>query len=204
MRNAPLVLPLLTALLLAPTGCDEGSSETASEQGAAETAAEPAAPAPPEPEGPPNPLGLPDDLSAALRQEMLALEPAMADLQSHIARGRREEAAAKAMQIHDSFILKQELSEEQLQTLVSSLPEGFVHRDRAFHQQAAGLAHAAEAGDMAEAARLYGDMETACVGCHAEHASSRFPGLEGVTVPPEAPASAEDEGAESEGGAHGH
>lgn len=205
-RLLPVFTFLLLPLLLSATaGCDDGGEEAAPEPEAAEQAAPqadeptPAADEPPEPEGPPNPLGLPDDLSAALRREMLALEPAMGELSSHLARGSRDEAAATAMRIHDSFILKQELSEEQLHTLVSSLPEGFVHRDRAFHQGAAKLAHAAEAGEMAEAARLYGEMATACVACHAEHASSRFPGLEGVTVPPPEPPAHGEEGA-----AHAH
>lgn len=57
---------------------------------------------------------------------------------------------------------------------------------------------------MAEAARLYGELATACVGCHSAHASTRFPGLEGVTIaPPEAPEGADEGGGQDHGG-HAH
>ena len=189
--RAWLLLPVVILL----SACDS-SSEPARTPSEPEAPARPAetaeGPARPEPEGPPNPLGLPDELSAALRAEMIGVEAAMAELQSQLARGRREEAARTAMRIHDSFILKQELSEEQLRALVSALPEEFLHRDRAFHQAAAQVAHAAESGDLAEAARGYGEMTSACVGCHAAHAATRFPGLAGVQVaPPEPPAEGE-------------
>ena len=200
MQRIPFVSFVLGGLTLASLGCDEDASES---RRAEPAAAEPAAAEPAvAPEGPPNPLGLPDDLSTALRAEMLALEPAMAQLQSQIARGRGADAAQTATRIHDSFILKQELSPEQLEALVAAVPPEFLHRDRAFHQSAASLAHAAEAGDMAEAARLYGEMTTACVGCHADNAATRFPGLAGVHVPP--PPELPGAEVEGDGEAHGH
>ncbi len=146
-----------------------------------------------------NPLGLPADLQAALRREMVLLEQGMKDLQGQIARGQGEEAAATAQRIHDSFILSQELTDAQMETLVEHLPPEFLHRDRAFHAEARRLAEAAREGDFAVAAQAYGSMTTQCVGCHAAHAAARFPALEGESIPPpELPDGAGDEHA------HGH
>lgn len=131
-------------------------------------------------EGGPNPLDLPQRLHQLLRQEMAQVEAAMMQLQSHLARGRRDEAAATARRIHESFILKQKLTKQELQELQSRLSDAFLKRDRSFHREAKKLAEAAENGRFMEAAKHFGTMTEACVACHREHAAERFPGL----VPP--------------------
>ena len=123
----------------------------------------------------PNPLGLPPEYRGPLRSEMVQVEAGMQRLLGHLVRAEGDDAAAVAREIHDSFILKQELSESQLRELRSLLPGGFVELDRTFHQTAAFLAGAAERNDLREAVRLYGEMSRSCVDCHARYTSERFP-----------------------------
>lgn len=131
------------------------------------------------PPAPVNPLGLPETLRGKLRLEMVEIEGAMQRLLDHLVRGEADRVAATAHRIHDSFILEQSLSADELARLRELLPEGFVRLDRAFHETAAELARAGESGDLRGAGQLYGEMVGQCVRCHARHAAERFPGLGG-------------------------
>lgn len=125
----------------------------------------------------PTQLHLPPNLLSVLQQEMQQVESGMQLLLDYLTRGEAQNAADIAMQIHDSFILKQSLSQEELQQLVSLLPTGFVHMDRAFHGYAKKLAEAAQQNDFAASIKIYGDMAQACVSCHAQYAAEKFPGF---------------------------
>lgn len=125
----------------------------------------------------PDELALPANLLHLLQQEMQQIESGMQLLLDYLARGEAQNAADIAMQIHDSFILKQSLSQQELQQLVSILPTGFVHMDRAFHSNAKKLAEAAQQNDFTTSIKIYGDRAQACVSCHAQYAPEKFPGL---------------------------
>jgi len=125
----------------------------------------------------PNELELPPNLLHLLQQEMQQIESGMHLLLNHLSKGEANKAANIAMKIHNSFILKQSLSPQELQQLISLLPTGFVHMDRAFHSQAKKLAQAAERHDFAAGMKIYGKMAQACVSCHEQFAQERFPGL---------------------------
>lgn len=180
----PFRLALLCALLTGALACDERAPDSE----AAQTEAAPEVPrgepetahaTEDEPALPPgtNPFDLPPETARLLRQEMLQLDTGMHTLHSALVRGDGDTAAETAQKIHDSFILKQELSKEELKALVAAVPEDFVERDRAFHKLSAELAEAARAGNFDDAAGLYGRMTDACVGCHTAHAPERFPAL---------------------------
>lgn len=123
----------------------------------------------------PEKLELPDSLLSALRAEMQQIEAAMGTLLSQLAQAQAAPAAATARSIENTFILKQELSAEALQQLVSLLPEPFLALDRNFHGNAAKLAAAAEQGDYSGAIELYSQMSQACISCHQQYATKRFP-----------------------------
>lgn len=164
------------------TGCDSepnGSEEATAEHPAAlpEEGAEKPEDEPRRPGPEVNPLDLPPKLAGLLRREMIELDTGMHTLHSALVRGDGERAAETAQKIHDSFILKRELSKEELKTLVSQLPKDFVKRDRALHETSAELAEAARQDDFETAAERYGEMTRACVGCHSAHAAERFPGM---------------------------
>lgn len=120
---------------------------------------------------------LPPDVRALLIQEMVAILGATQAITDAMVRGEDRVVAQQAQHIHDSFILAQELSEEQHQALVGAASTEFLRKDEAFHTMSASLAEAARAGNKVEQRAIFAQMLNACVVCHTEHATKRFPGF---------------------------
>jgi len=117
------------------------------------------------------------ELRQLLQQEMQALKEAMAVLSQALPQGEWHAVAETAGQIHDSFIFQQKLTAKDRETLHQTLPEGFIRQDRAFHQQARKLQHAAESQDAELSLFYYSKMLESCVACHSQFATHRFPSL---------------------------
>lgn len=113
-----------------------------------------------------------------LRKEMRALADAVDRIPSRLAQGDWKQVEETGNRIHDSFILKQEMTPDQRRHLQETLPKGFKHMDREFHQQAASLADNAAKKDARAAVNTFRDMLRACVDCHRQYAPKRFPGLQ--------------------------
>jgi len=153
MRTITTVLLAATLVLVSPV------------RAADEQTAEPIGPA------------LPDRVRGLLLQEMHAIKAASKAILEALVRGRDAVVADKAQAIHDSFILKQEMTKADRKALMAAVPEDFVERDRAFHRLTGRLANAARDGDEARQRALFSDMIEACTGCHSRYAPNRFPGL---------------------------
>jgi len=78
--------------------------------------------------------------------------------------------------IHSAFILKQELSEEDMADLHRILPERFIEMGPKFHDHALKLAMAAKSKDGELASMYLGKMMEGCVSCHQVYAKDRFEG----------------------------
>jgi hypothetical protein len=126
-----------------------------------------------EPVGP----NLTPKLQDLLRQEMASVLVASQDILGALATGDHAAVAERAQQIHDSFILRQSLTEQDKQDLMAAVPPEFVELDRSFHETAAALAVAARAKDVRQELITFARMTEACVACHGRFASDRFPGL---------------------------
>lgn len=113
-----------------------------------------------------------------LRQEMRALADAVDRLPSRLAQGEWNQVEEIGNNIHDSFILKREMTPAQRQHLQQTLPETFKLMDKRFHQQAASLANSATNRDARASVNTFRDMLQACVDCHRQFAPERFPTLE--------------------------
>ncbi|MDV6315618.1 cytochrome c [Idiomarina sp. HP20-50] len=120
---------------------------------------------------------LTDKLSRLLKQEMRSIQSAMASIHVSMVTGEHELVATQAQQIHDSFIMKQSLTEQDKKDLMSAVPEGFVKLDKDFHRLAAGLAQAAKDKDTQKQFKLYNKMTGSCIACHSKYVSDRFDGL---------------------------
>lgn len=116
-------------------------------------------------------------LHEALAAEMAAIDAGISSLATSIARGDWPTVRSESQRIHDSFILKQELSEAELEELHRSLPAGFLALDARFHQHAKQLAHVAEEGDGELAVFYFAKLIEGCVDCHTTYAAEAFPGL---------------------------
>lgn len=121
---------------------------------------------------------MPPRVKALLVREMQAVLAASQDIFAALVQGQHEVVADKAQAIHDSFILKQEMTPADRKGLMAAVPQAFVDRDRAFHKLAAQLAEAARNQDLEKQRAFYGDMLDACVACHKQHAADRFPALQ--------------------------
>ena len=126
-----------------------------------------------------DPVGpkLPDRVRGLLRQEMIAILNASQSILDALVRGQHERVAQEAQAIHDSFILKQEMTKADRKALMDAVPKAFVQRDRAFHALTGKLARAARERNAERERELFGRMIDACAECHARYAGDRFPGL---------------------------
>lgn len=122
-------------------------------------------------------LQLSHDLKALLNQEMNEIENGMMQIIPAIAAGDWETITDIAIRIKDSFILKQKLTEKQIEELHRSLPTEFVAMDQDYHATAEKLAHSAHRQEAELVNFYFYKLHSQCIKCHAEYATERFPGL---------------------------
>ena len=123
------------------------------------------------------PIQLDEGIHQLLQQEMQAIQTGMMSLVPAIASGDWKKVAEIGKNIEGSYLLKQKLTTEQRHALHKSLPVEFIKRDKAFHHSAGMLAHAAEMGHPDIVNFYFYKLNTACVECHTEFATERFPNL---------------------------
>lgn len=120
------------------------------------------------------------ELKSALVKEMVSIQSDMKAMISSIASGDWDRIEALARNIDGSYILRQNLSEGQIQELHHSLPEGFRDMDAEFHRTAGRLAHAAAEHDGQLVSFYYYKMVEGCVTCHSTYAQHRFDKFQGT------------------------
>jgi len=113
---------------------------------------------------------LPPKLRKFLKKEMHLLAEAGRTMEAALAEGDSKTVKGLAKRMHESFIMKQELTTMDLRELKAIVGEDFVTRDKAFHAMADELSKAAKAGDAAKQQMLFGKMVRACASCHAAYA----------------------------------
>lgn len=119
-------------------------------------------------------------LREALSAEMVALQNGLMTAIPAMVAGNWDEVARIGVQMRDSFIMKQALSEEQLEELHHALPASFLELDARFHYLAGMLSHAAEARKPELVGYYLGTLAETCINCHTRHARARFPALSDV------------------------
>jgi len=116
-------------------------------------------------------------LKGLLADEMQQVAAATSDLALAITAGDHATVQRLAGAVRDSFILKQSLTEQDKKDLMSAVPPGFVTLDRHFHGLAGKLADQAEKKNSELQHFYFAKMLDACIACHAQFATDRFPGL---------------------------
>ena len=117
------------------------------------------------------------DLKELLNQEMNGIQAGMMKIIPAIAAGDWETIAGIAKNINDSFILKQKLTQKQIEELHHSLPAGFIEIDQNFHSTAEKLAHSAHQQDAELVNFYFYKLHNQCTQCHSKYATERFPNL---------------------------
>lgn len=118
-------------------------------------------------------------LHELLRDEMLSVRQAMEHIMNGLVAGDSSIVANMAMQVHDSFILTQQLTEQDKKDLMKAAPKEFLALDGEFHVTAKKLAHAAEQKDFELQRFYYGKMVDSCQTCHSQFVTDRFPQFAG-------------------------
>ncbi len=122
-------------------------------------------------------IELPEDISALLQQEMQQIRKGMESLTWLVASGDFAAVAKVGHDLKNGYVMKQKLSHEQIQVLISRLPAEFKALDARFHKQAGLLAVAAKNHD-AELVNFYiYKMNEGCVACHSTFVADRFTGF---------------------------
>ena len=122
-------------------------------------------------------LQLDTDIQQLLQQEMQAIQTGMMSLIPVIASGDWDKVAEIGKKLEGSYLLKQQLTTAQRHALHKSLPAEFIKLDQAFHRSAGMLAHAAEIKNADVVNFYFYKLNTACVECHTEFATEKFPAL---------------------------
>lgn len=120
---------------------------------------------------------LPPKIRGLLIEEMQAILEASQKIQAAIVQGFHEIVAKEAQAIHDSFIMEQQMTDEDEQALLAILPKDFLEQDEALHELSAKLAEAGRDQNTALQLQRFSEMNQGCVDCHRKYASARFPGL---------------------------
>lgn len=117
---------------------------------------------------------MPLELRKPLKSEMKQIEVGLRRWLKAWYSGDLQAAAEHATRLRDGHVLKQTLSDEQMQAFVASLPEGYQQLDDAYQADASALVTATEAQDHEQMATLFGRLAASCHHCHAQYASHRF------------------------------
>ena len=120
---------------------------------------------------------LSERLRTLLREEMNLIQAGMGRALIAIAAGDHQAVYENGRDIYKSFILKQQLTEEDRRELMAVAPVGFIELDGAFHDTAHKLAKAGRDEDSELQAFYFSRLVESCTVCHARYASDRFPGL---------------------------
>ena len=121
--------------------------------------------------------GLSPELRDLFSREMRELEKGMTEILPLYVSGRWSEIGVIAGKMEDSYVLKQNLSAEQMDELHARLPGSFIELDQQFHYLAGMLQHAAEMEKVELIGFYFSKMSETCVSCHTQYATQRFPAL---------------------------
>ena len=115
------------------------------------------------------------EVRALLGEEMLAIQSGMMTVIPAYASGNYAEIASIAEQIKNSYILKQDMTRQQMNELHQKLPDLFIQLDQQFHSYAGLLEEAARKNNDELIGFYFSKLVESCSNCHSQHARHKFP-----------------------------
>lgn len=116
-------------------------------------------------------------LRELLGKEMQALQMGMMAVIPAYVSANWGEIESIADNMKNGYILKQNLSDEEVKELHSKLPESFLQLDENFHYLSGMLAHAAKNKKVELVGFYFSRLSESCVNCHSQFAQHKFPGF---------------------------
>ncbi len=121
------------------------------------------------------------ELRDLLQKEMAALQHGMMSIIPAYISGNWGEIEHIAHKMERSYILKKNLTEEQVKELHDSLPESFIKQDQYFHYLSGMLNHAAKNKKAELVGFYFSKLGESCVNCHRQFATHKFPAFTAET-----------------------
>lgn len=119
-------------------------------------------------------------LNTLLTDEMLSIRQAVTHIMNGLIVGDHSIVKNMATQINDSFILKQQLTEQDKKDLMAVAPKEFLKLDGEFHELSGKLAAAADKKDYELQRFYFGKLIESCQTCHSEYVTDKFPSFSGA------------------------
>ena len=117
------------------------------------------------------------ELRKLLQAEMQALQKGMMDIIPAYVAGNWGEIETIAQQMKNSYIMQQQLTDEQKKELHARLPDSFIEIDQQFHYLAGMLSHVAQVEKTELIGFYISKMGETCLSCHTQFAVHKFPAL---------------------------
>lgn len=119
-------------------------------------------------------------LQKLFSKEMIQLQQGMKNIMDAYISGQWHIITPIAKKMENSYVLRQNLSQEQMHELHSKLPKAFLELDEKFHYYSGMLSHASEMNKTELLGFYYSKMSETCVNCHSVYASEKFPSFKSV------------------------
>jgi len=126
-------------------------------------------------------VNLSPKLRNLLSREMRQLQIGMTEIYPMYISGNWAGIVPIAKKMENSYVLKQNLTNEQRHELHSKLSNEFIKLDQNFHYLAGMLGHAAEMKKPELIGFYYSKMNETCLSCHTQFATHKFPALAPTT-----------------------
>ena len=117
------------------------------------------------------------ELRNLLLKEMRELQKGLMSIIPAYTSGNWREIEDIGLQMEHSYILKQNITKEQINEFHSSLPGQFIELDQRFHYFAGMLSHAAKIRKQELVGFYLSKLSETCVACHSKYATHRFKGF---------------------------
>jgi hypothetical protein len=118
---------------------------------------------------------LSQELRTLFSQEMVALKKGLQQITASYIAGDWSTIESTALKMEQSYILRQNLTNQQMHQLHSLLSPAFIKLDGEFHYLAGMLNHAAKMEKVEMIGFYLSKMSETCVSCHSQYAAHKFP-----------------------------
>lgn len=118
---------------------------------------------------------LSDPIREILQREMTLIQSAVMAIIPAYAAGDTDEITRIARSIQDSYVLNQQLTNQQHHELHEKLPPDFIRLDKKVHYYAGMIGEAAQQRNYEQIGFYLSRLTESCSQCHKQYATHRFP-----------------------------